>query len=91
MPPARGDSKRCTHADCSGTMQFGREVRLQTQSATIPDGEPGWNCSEDRGHFELTSESARHKAAPSAAPQARARWDDDGGATTGGQKIGPQL
>jgi hypothetical protein len=72
-------------------MQFGREVRLQTQAATIPDGKPGWNCSEDRRHFELTSEHAGQKPAPSAAPQARARWDDDGGATPGEQKTGPRL
>ena len=89
MAPARGDRKHCTHADCSGTMQFGREARLQTHSATMPDGERGWNCSENRRHFELASEHAGQKAVPSAAPQPA--WDDDGGARPGEQKTGPRL
>ena len=82
MTAARGDSKRCTHADCSGTMQFGRE---QTQSATTRDGKRGWVCSENRRHFELASERAGQRIATSAAPQPR--WDDDGGATPGQETV----
>jgi hypothetical protein len=80
MAPARGDRRRCTHADCSGTMQFGRQVRLQTHSATTLDGERGWVCSENPRHFELATDSPRQMAATSAAPQAR--WADDGGSSS---------
>jgi hypothetical protein len=78
MPPARGDRKACTHRACAGTMQFGREPRLQTHSAMSGDGERGWVCSENPRHFQLASESARPKAVASTATQPG--WDDDGGA-----------
>jgi hypothetical protein len=78
MPPARGDRKRCTHAECSGTMQFGREPRLQAHSAMTGDGERGWVCRENPRHFQRAPERAEPKAAASTATQAS--WDDDGGA-----------
>jgi hypothetical protein len=70
-------------------MQFGREPLLQAHSAMRADGEPGWICSVNAGHFQLASQRARPQAATSTAPQAR--WDDDGGATPGEQKNGPRL
>ena len=81
MASARGDRKPCTHAKCAGTMQFGREPLRQDATATSGDGERGWVCSENPGHFQLASERARREAAVSSAPQAR--WDDDGGSTPG--------
>jgi hypothetical protein len=77
MTSARGDSKPCTHADCPGTMQFGREPLPATASARTVDGEPGWVCSENPGHFQLAAEYPRPEAAANGAPHAR--WDDDGG------------
>ena len=53
MASARGDSKPCTHADCSGTMLFSRDPLPQTSSTLTADGERGWICSENPGHFLL--------------------------------------
>jgi hypothetical protein len=77
MASARGDRKPCTHAECSGTMQFGREQLPETAFALTVDGEPGWICSENSGHFQLAAEFLRPEAVASGAPHAR--WDDDGG------------
>jgi hypothetical protein len=74
MAPARGDRKPCTHAECAGTMQFGRELLRQTSSALAVDGEPGWVCSDDPEHFLLAPH--RHDAAASSIPDAC--WDDHG-------------
>ena len=74
MAAARGDRKPCTHAECAGTMQFGREPLPQTPTASSVDGERGWVCSDDREHFLLAS--PRHDAADSSAPDAC--WDDQG-------------
>ena len=76
MASARGDRKPCTHAECAGTMQFGREPLRQVAPATSGDGERGWVCSENPGHFQLAAERAA-RSAP------HARWDDDGGSTPG--------
>jgi hypothetical protein len=84
MPPARGDRKPCTRTACSGTMQFGREPLLQTSSAMRPDTKLGWICSENPSHFALAS-ALDVTAAP------RARWDDDGGAAPGEDKIAPRI
>jgi hypothetical protein len=81
MVSARGDRKPCTHAGCSGIMQFGREPLLQAYAAMTADGERGWVCSESPGHFQFASERARPRTAASTAPHAR--WDDDGGSTPG--------
>lgn len=81
MASARGDRKPCTHADCRGTMQFGREPLPRTSAAAPADGELGWVCSDDPGHFQLPSERQRPEVAASRAPQAR--WDDDGGPMRG--------
>jgi hypothetical protein len=62
-------------------MQFGREPLRQVAPATSGDGERGWVCSENPGHFQLASERALREAAASSVPQAR--WDDDGGSTPG--------
>ena len=88
MASARGDRKPCTHAACAGTMQFGREPLRQVAPATSGDGERGWVCSENPGHFQLASERARREAAAMSGPQAR--WDDDGGSTTGRFTTGSQ-
>ena len=77
MASARGDRKPCTHAECPGTMQFGREPLPQIPPARPLDGERGWVCSEQPGHFQSASERSRIETAPSPAHQAR--WDDDGG------------
>jgi hypothetical protein len=85
MASARGDRKPCTHGECSGTMQFGRQPQLQVSSA-IPQGEHGWACSENESHFQLAWEDPRLDTAARAAPQAR--WDDDGGSTSGKNPTG---
>lgn len=77
MASARGDRKPCTHAECSGTMQFGREQQPQAPPARPLDGERGWVCSEHPEHFRPASERVRPEAA--ASPAHQARWDDDGG------------
>jgi hypothetical protein len=59
MAAARGDRKPCTHGDCAGTMQFGREPIPQTSAIRV-DGERGWVCSEKPEHFLLAS----HRADP---------------------------
>lgn len=74
MAAARGDRKPCTHADCAGTMQFGREPLPQTSSAMGVEGERGWACSDNPEHFLLASH--RRDAAASGAPDAC--WDDHG-------------
>ena len=79
MASARGDRKPCTHAECQGTMQFGREQLAEVPPARPLDGEHGWVCSEQPGHFQSASERSRIEMAPSPAHQAR--WDDDGGST----------
>jgi hypothetical protein len=56
MSSARGDRKPCTHAECPGTMQFGREPRTTASSLITADGERGWVCSETPEHFQLASE-----------------------------------
>jgi hypothetical protein len=40
MAPARGDSKPCTHAGCTGKMHFKREL----------DSELRWVCGNDAQH-----------------------------------------
>ena len=61
MPPARGDSKYCTHAGCTGRMRFSEYARpLQPETGgagpnPVPryKGEqPGWVCTIDPHHFE---------------------------------------
>jgi hypothetical protein len=59
MAPARGDSKPCTHAECAGTMQFGREPLRQVGAAMSGDGARGWVCSENPGHFRVATERER--------------------------------
>ena len=81
MASARGDRKPCTHAQCSGSMQFGREAVIQTSSTMTADGEYGWVCSEYPAHFQLASEHPPTEVAVSSA--AHANWDDDGAPTSG--------
>jgi len=59
MAPARGDSKPCTHAECAGTMQFGREPLRQVGAAMSGDGARGWVCSENPSHFRVATERER--------------------------------
>lgn len=59
-------------------MQFGREPLAPTSRAMSTDGERGWACGENPGHFELDSGHPRPVAAATTVPDAR--WDDDGGA-----------
>jgi hypothetical protein len=77
MSSARGDTKPCTHAPCPGTMQFGREPTGQSHFVMSTDGERGWVCNAQPGHFELDSERATRPVRIATAPDAR--WDDDGG------------
>jgi hypothetical protein len=77
MASARGDRKPCTHAECSGTMQFGREPLPTRAYVMTVDGDRGWVCSENPGHFQRAAERPRPEAAANGAPHAR--WDDDGG------------
>jgi hypothetical protein len=86
MASARGDRKSCTHAECVGTMQFGREPLRQVGPAMSGDGGRGWVCSENPRHFQLASERAGREAAASSEPQPR--WDDDGGSTPGKHTTG---
>jgi hypothetical protein len=81
MASARGDRKPCTHAECSGSMQFGRESVIQTSSTMTADGEYGWVCSEYAAHFQLASDHPRTEVAASSA--VHASWDDDGAPTSG--------
>lgn len=55
MSAERGDRKPCTHLECRGTMQFGREPLTPTTSAGSVEGERGWVCSADPHHFTLRS------------------------------------
>jgi hypothetical protein len=86
MASARGDRKPCTVAECSGTMQFGREPLLQVPPGMPPDGERGWACSENPAHFQFASAREQPEAAAPLAPQPR--WDDDGGSTPGKPTLG---
>ena len=76
MASARGDSKPCTHTECSGTMQFGRQQMVHVPPV---EGERGWVCSANPGHFKLDSECSKAQAV--AARATRGRWEDDGGST----------
>jgi hypothetical protein len=60
MTASRGDSKPCTAADCSGTMQFGRRsdnyarIAVARHPMDPPDPEmehKGWVCNTDPNHF----------------------------------------
>jgi len=88
MASARGDRKPCTHGECSGTMQFGREPQLHVSPA-MADGKHGWVCGEDPAHFQLAWEDPRLETAASTPPQSR--WDDDGGSTSGKSPTGSRL
>ena len=68
MAAARGDRKPCTHPQCAGIMQFGREVSPASSSALSAEGQRGWVCSEEPGHFLL--ESSRNEPASGPAPDA---------------------
>ena len=77
MSPARGDRKPCSHADCSGTMQFGREPLPKTSNLTA-EAERGWVCSQEPEHFQRAREDQRQK--PADTNTVEPDWDDDGGA-----------
>ena len=79
MASARGDRKPCTHSECVGTMQFGREPVRQAAPAMSGDGDRGWVCSENPSHF-------RREAAEGSGP--RARWENDGGSIPGKDSTG---
>ena len=82
MASARGDSKPCTHTECSGTMQFGRQQMVHVPPV---EGERGWVCSANAGHFTLDSERSRAQTVAGRATQGR--WEDDGGSTNGKSPI----
>ena len=69
MASARGDRRPCSHADCSGTMQFSREPLPPTPSMKVVEGQPGWVCSESPGHF--TRDSDRFLTPSTVAPAPR--------------------
>ena len=79
MTASRGDRKACTHADCAGTMQFGRELlATPSSSRTKHEGDRGWVCSVEPRHFERASHQPLAKSSDSGTLQPG--WDDDGGA-----------
>jgi hypothetical protein len=78
MAAARGDRRPCTRAGCSGIMQFGREPLSPGPAARAAEGERGWICSAQAGHFQRESEHSASEAG--ARGSARAGWRDDGGA-----------
>ena len=64
MAASRGDTKPCTVANCSGTMQYGRRhdrdarvasVQPRETRAAAPvsnvDNVRGWVCTDARSHF----------------------------------------
>ena len=53
MASALGDRKPCTHAQCAGTMHFGREPMRQVAPAISDDGDSGWVCSETFDHTSM--------------------------------------
>jgi len=57
MPAARGDTKPCSIADCTGTMRYGRRldnVAVGARNEPRPSGdEKGWVCSLTDTHFRL--------------------------------------
>lgn len=61
MEPARGDSRPCTSAGCTGTMQFGRESdnaeapARRAPSSPMAHDDKGWVCSKDPDHFRRTA------------------------------------
>ena len=73
MAAARGDRKPCTHPQCAGIMQFGREVALAS-TAQSAEARRGWVCSEEPGHFLL--ESSRNELPRATVPDAC--WDERG-------------
>jgi hypothetical protein len=89
MASARGDRKPCTRAECSGTMQFGREPKLPVSFAMTADGGRGWVCSENPAHFQLASE--RPWQVTAARPAPHAPQYDAGGSTPGEHTIGSRL
>lgn len=50
MRPARGDSKPCTHHDCTGIMRYARPDRGTGDARTIQNDDLRWICSEESGH-----------------------------------------
>ena len=72
MAAARGDRKPCTHPQCAGIMQFGREAAPAVDAAQCAEARRGWVCSEEPGHFLL--ESSRNELARATVPDAC--WDE---------------
>ena len=73
MAAARGDRKPCTQPRCAGTMQFGRELS-RTQSELSVEGQRGWVCSAEPGHFLLESPPTK----PAGTDALDACWDEQG-------------
>lgn len=59
MASSRGDTKPCTAAGCTGSMQFGRRgddvrvapVRDRSGEAVAAPETKGWVCSREPDHF----------------------------------------
>jgi hypothetical protein len=64
MTSARGDQKPCTHAGCSGTMQYTRQPLPQASSMASTGGEFGWACGVDPAHFQFPSERPPSEESP---------------------------
>ena len=69
MIPSRGDRKPCSHPQCAGTMQFGREPLPRTTVGLVAEGERGWVCSADAGHFQLAAGSGSDVRVTSRGPE----------------------
>ena len=71
--PARGDTRPCMRAGCSGQMQYGREpIRI---GGTVSTDMHGWACAADATHFMTAA------AGDAGLRSNHSRWDDDGGGT----------
>jgi len=64
MSAERGDRKPCTHAGCTGQMQYGRELPLGRRSDQSETrglnaeaiGSLAWRCSEQASHFQRATD-----------------------------------
>ena len=56
MSASRGDRRPCREPSCTGTAQFGRELLAGSRDGRPVDGQRGWVCDVNAGHFKPASE-----------------------------------